>query len=118
MSGQKARFCTLGATRMYSVIVKLNSYGICVTIVTYTNTRIVQFYTPGFGLPHSGFSVDESQFLHILYTITYTFHIIVLGRCEASWGEPERDMTVSTRLSDSVFTETHRLENALKSEDE
>ena len=42
----------------------------------------------------------------------------VLGRCEASWGEPERDMTVSTRLSDSVFTETHRLENALKSEDE
>ena len=41
-----------------------------------------------------------------------------LGRCEASWGEPERDMTVSTRLSDSVFTETHRLENALKSEDE
>ena len=42
----------------------------------------------------------------------------LLGRCEASWGEPERDMTVSTRLSDSVFTETHRLENALKSEDE
>ena len=42
----------------------------------------------------------------------------ILGRCEASWGEPERDMTVSTRLSDSVFTETHRLENALKSEDE
>ena len=31
----------------------------------------------------------------------------ILGRCEASWGEPERDMTVSTRLSDSVFTETH-----------
>ena len=30
-----------------------------------------------------------------------------LGRCEASWGEPERYMTVSTRLSDSVFTETH-----------
>ena len=42
----------------------------------------------------------------------------ILGRCEASWGEPERDLTVSTRLSDSVFTETHRLENALKSEDE
>ena len=39
-----------------------------------------------------------------------------LGRCEASWGEPERDMTISTRLSDSVFTETHGLENALKSE--
>ena len=44
--------------------------------------------------------------------------VLPLGRCEASWGEPERDMTVSTRLSDSVFTETHRLENALKSEDE
>ena len=41
---------------------------------------------------------------------------ILLGRCEASWGEPERDMTVSTRLSDSVFTETRGLENALKSE--
>ena len=41
---------------------------------------------------------------------------LVLGRCEASWGEPERDMTISTRLSDSVFTETHGLENALKSE--
>ena len=41
---------------------------------------------------------------------------IILGRCEASWGEPERDMTISTRLSDSVFTETHGLENALKSE--
>ena len=40
----------------------------------------------------------------------------ILGRCEASWGEPERDMTVSTRLSDSVFSETHGLENALKSE--
>ena len=40
----------------------------------------------------------------------------ILGRCEASWGEPERDMTISTRLSDSVFTETHGLENALKSE--
>ena len=37
-------------------------------------------------------------------------------RCEASWGEPERDMTISTRLSDSVFTETHGLENPLKSE--
>ena len=32
---------------------------------------------------------------------------LILGRCEASWGEPERYMTVSTRLSDSVFTETH-----------
>ena len=41
---------------------------------------------------------------------------VLLGRCEASWGEPERDMTVSTRLSDSVFTETHGLENAQKSE--
>ena len=41
---------------------------------------------------------------------------IKLGRCEASWGEPERDMTISTRLSDSAFTETHGLENALKSE--
>ena len=41
---------------------------------------------------------------------------ILLGRCEASWGEPERDMTISTRLSDSVLTETHGLENALKSE--
>ena len=40
----------------------------------------------------------------------------LLGRCEASWGEPEWDMTVSTRLRDSVFTETHGLENALKSE--
>ena len=40
----------------------------------------------------------------------------ILGRCEASWGEPERDMTISTRLSDSVLTETHGLENALKSE--
>ena len=39
---------------------------------------------------------------------------VILGRCEASWGEPERDMTVSTRLRDSVFTETHGLENALK----
>ena len=37
-------------------------------------------------------------------------------RCEPSWGEPERDMTVSTRLSDSVFSETYGLENALKSE--
>ena len=26
-------------------------------------------------------------------------------------GEPERDMTVSARLSDNVFTETHGLEN-------
>ena len=42
--------------------------------------------------------------------------VCILGRCEASWGEPERDMTISTRLSDSVFTETHGLENALKSE--
>ena len=30
-----------------------------------------------------------------------------LGRCEASWGEPERDMTVSVLLGDSVCTETH-----------
>ena len=43
-------------------------------------------------------------------------NITILGRCEASWGEPKRDMTISTRLSDSVFTETHGLENALKSE--
>ena len=35
-----------------------------------------------------------------------------MGRARAGY------MTVSTRLSDSVFTETHRLENALKSEDE
>ena len=27
---------------------------------------------------------------------------IKLGRCEASWGEPERDMMVSVPLSDSV----------------
>ena len=46
----------------------------------------------------------------------YFSYYLKLGRCEASWGEPERDMTVSTRLSDSVFTETHGLENALKSE--
>ena len=39
-----------------------------------------------------------------------------LGRCEASWGEPERDMTVSVRLNDSVFTETHGLEKAVESE--
>ena len=44
------------------------------------------------------------------------FIVVILGRCEASWGEPERDMTISTRLSDSVFTEMHALENALKSE--
>ena len=40
----------------------------------------------------------------------------ILGRCEASWGEPERDMTVSVRLNDSVFTEMHGLENAVESE--
>ena len=39
-----------------------------------------------------------------------------LGASPSPWGEPERDMTISTRLSDSVFTETHGLENALKSE--
>ena len=48
---------------------------------------------------------------------SYVHCYMFTTRCEASWGEPERDMTVSTRLSDSVFTETHRLENALKSED-
>ena len=50
----------------------------------------------------------------VLFLSPFTAYL--LGRCEASWGEPERDMTVSTRLRDSVFTETHGLENALKSE--
>ena len=57
-------------------------------------------------------------FIIEVFNVYLNIFSIKLGRCEASWGEPERDMTVSTRLSDSVFTETHRLENALKSEDE
>ena len=51
-----------------------------------------------------------------MFTAVAYCPFIKLGRCEASWGEPERDMTISTWLSDSVFTETHGLENALKSE--
>ena len=60
---------------------------------------------------------DKHRWAPLIRTY-HTSKLMILGRCEASWGEPERDMTVSTRLSDSVFTETHRLENALKSEDE
>ena len=69
------------------------------------------------------FSLMYAKYFTVYFRRTIKFHarvanLMLLGRCEASWGEPERDMTVSTRLSDSVFTETHRLENALKSEDE
>ena len=74
---------------------------------------------------HHGNNVDMLQERRVqLFFNHRTIHVIIrvrhvsiiLGRCEASWGEPERDMTISTRLSDSVFTGTHGLESALKSE--
>ena len=81
---------------------------------TYAHYRSVNFFKPPLEKP--SLEKPTEHYLTTEFINDFANNLAILGRCEASWGEPERDMTISTRLSDSVFTETHGLENALKSE--
>ena len=53
---------------------------------------------------------------HNALRFSITNHYI-LGRCEASWGEPERDMAVSRSCLVTAYSaKTRRFQNALESE--